>query len=184
MRLACLAALVLTTGSARAEDVENPAFASWSKLKKGAAVTHKSISTINGQASEQTLTHTLVEVAVDKVVVEMQVTIVVQGNIVKPNAVRQEIPKALAVPKGAKKADVLAGKPEGTFDEGTETLKLDGKELKTRWFKYKTEVAGRVVQGQKWLSADVPGLLVRQHESTGGAVPVDSVLDLVEIKRP
>lgn len=184
MRLACFALLVLAAGSARAEDVENPEFASWSKFKTGAAVTHKSISTINGRASEQTQTHTLVEVAADKVVVEMRVTIVVQGNVLKPNAVRQEISKALVIPKGAKKADVLAGKPEGTFDEGAEILKLDGKELRTRWFKYKTETGGRVIQGQKWLSADVPGLLVRQHESTGGAVPVDSVLDLVEIKRP
>lgn len=183
MRLACLAALVLA-GSVRAEDVANPEFASWSKHKKGTKVTLKSITTINQDAHEQILTQTLDEVAADKVAVVTEVTINVKGNVLKPNALREEMPKTKKLAKGAKKEDALAGKPEGTLDEGKETLKLNGVEYKTRWFKYKYERSGKATEGQVWLCDDAPGLVVQKTETTGGQVAVVSVTSLVEIKKP
>jgi hypothetical protein len=187
MRLACLAsvaALALAVSTAAAEDVENPEFASWSKFKKGTSVALKSISTIAGKPSEQVLTYTLDEVGADKVVITVEVVITVQGNVLKPNPLRQEIPKTLKLATGQKKEDALAGKPAGTFEEGTEKLKVCGTDVNARWFKFKTEARGVVTEGQVWVSADVPGLVVKRHQTGGGEVPVTTVTELVEFKKP
>jgi hypothetical protein len=183
---AALVLVLVCAGAARAEDtVENPEYASWSKFNKGTSVTLKSTITIRDKPSEQALTFTLVEVADDKVVVTLEVVIKVQGEVLKANPVREEIPKKLKLAKGQKKEDALASKPEGTFDEGKETLKVGGVETKTRWFKFKTTSArGTVTEGQVWVSSDVPGVIVKRHETSGGQVPVTSVTDLIEIKKP
>ncbi len=83
MRAAALASVVVLAfgGPAPADDtVENPEFTNWSKFKKGTSITQKSIVTINGKASGQTLTETLVEVAADKVAIVTEVTIEFAGT--------------------------------------------------------------------------------------------------------
>jgi hypothetical protein len=189
MRLAyigSIAALFLAVGAVRADEtVENPEFTGWSKFKKGTSVTLKSIVTISGKSSEQLLTYTLDEVAVDKVAVVVTLVIATQGQVLKPNALRQEIPKTLTLAKDQKKEDVLAGKPAGTFEEGKVALKVCGIETKTRWFKFKsTDSVGVVTEGQVWVCADVPGLIVKRHQTSGGALPVTTMTELNEFKKP
>ena len=179
VRLSLVALLVLAAGPAAAEEIENPEFTNWSKFKKGTSVTRKSTVTIRGTPTEQTLTETLVEVAADKVAVATEVVVKVQGQVLKPNALRTEIPKTIKLAKGQKKEDVLAGRPEGTVEEGTEKLKVGGVETKARWFRFKTDKS----EGTVWI-ADVPGRLAKMVKVEGGEVPVTSILDVIEITKP
>lgn len=179
-----LAALALTSAPAPAADVENPEFAAWSKLKKGASVALKTTQTVNGTPVVQQVTHTLAEVSADRVAVVTEVVITTRGQVLKPNQLRNEIPKALALAAGQKKEDVLAGRPAGTFEEGTETVRVAGAEVKARWLRYKTDAPGAVAEGQVWVSADVPGMVVKANRTTGGQVPTTELTEPVEFKKP
>ncbi len=53
------------------------------------------------------------------------------------------------------------GRPDGTTDEGKENLKIGGTEYKTKWYKFKRKQDGVDVEGQIWMSDDVPGKLVK-----------------------
>jgi hypothetical protein len=183
MRLAPLASVVcvvLAAGSARADEIENPEFTNWAKFKAGASVTLSSTVHINGKPTTQRLTQTLVEVAKDKVVIATEVTIEVQGMVLAPNALQREVPKTVKLKKGEKKDDALAGRPAGTVEEGTETLKLAGTEVKARWFRYK----GEAFEGTVWVSDAVPGRVVKHMRTEGGEVPVNSILELSALKKP
>ena len=187
MRVAALASVVLLAfgGPVTADDtVENPEFTNWSKFKKGTSITLQSIATVNGKPAEQTLTETLVEVADDKVAIVTEVIVVVRGNTIKPNALRREVLKTIALAKGAKKEDVLAGRPTGTTDEGTETIDVCGTKMKTRWFKFKTESANLTTEGKVWIADGVPGRVVKSERNAGGSVPTASSMQLIEIKKP
>lgn len=185
MRFVCCFALFVLAGSARAEDVENPEFVSWSKHKKGTVVTLKKIDSASGSGTQWVVTYTLHEVASDHVTIVLQIAIELPEGDMKPIAHQYTVPKSKKLAKEERAADVRAGKPDGAFDEGKETLDQNGIKLKTRWFKYKTAARGRSWEGQVWLSEDVPNLVVRRHETfIGDDAPVVTVLNLVEIKTP
>lgn len=181
MRL-LLTSLVLVSASSavRADEIENPEFTNWAKFKAGASMTLTSTVHINGKPTKQSLTETLVEVTKDKVVIATEVTITVQGQVLAPNALQREVPKTLKLKKGEKKEDVLAGRPAGTVEEGNETLKLAGTEVKARWFRYKAEAC----EGTVWVSDAVPGRVVKHMRTEGGEVPVNSQLELSAFKKP
>ncbi len=78
------------------------------------------------------------------------------------------MPKTIKLAKGVKKEDLLAGRPTGTTDEGTETLNVCGTDTKTRWFKFKTESANLTTEGQVWIADGVPGRVVKSEQTAGG----------------
>src|SRR5262245_32215839 len=130
---ATLAVLALIAGPAAAQDsIPNPEFASWSKYKPGTRVVLKSSSEAAGVKSEFTMTTTLVEVGADKLVVETETLIKAGDMEFKTPGEKRNVPKTLTIPKGAKKEDAPAtDKPAGTYEDGTETLKVSGMEVKT-----------------------------------------------------
>lgn len=183
-RLASVVCVVLAAGSARAEEIDNPEFASWSKFKKGTVVTLKTSSTAANVTSEISVTSTLVEVGADKVVVETTSVSTFNGMEFKSPAVKREITKTLKLPAGVKKDDFKGGKPPGTTKEGTETVKIGGTEYKTKWFEYTNEVAGNKTEAKMWTSDDVPGTMVKMESKTTGTVTATVKMELVEIKKP
>jgi hypothetical protein len=178
----------LITGSVVAQDqVDNPEYANWAKFKPGTSVTRVSTSEIPaGRFTALTETITLVEVAADKVVVEVKGVYEVTGApTVGYRPKTREIPKTVPLPAGTTKEE-FARKLPGTVEEGTETVRMIGEEFKTRWFRTKTDANGNRTEGKTWISDEVPGRIVKEETTTktkdGGSFK--TTRDLTEIKKP
>lgn len=167
------------------EKVENGEFKVWSKYKKGTSITLRTTSVAGGFASEMTMTTTLVEVGVDKLVVEGSTSSKVMGMEFKTPPIKREVPKTLSIPKGVKVPDMPSptAKPEGVYEDGTETLKIAGVELKTKWYKYRSDTDGLKTAATMWVCEDVPGGLVKMESTTSGAAESSTKMELVEFKR-
>src|SRR5262249_31604251 len=178
------AALLLSAGYSLAETVDNPEFANWKKFPKGTTVTLKITSKMGEMTSETSLTHKLIEVGDDKVVLESSAVIKSMGRETKAPTRKREVPRKTELPKGAKKGDCTRGTPPGTTEEGTETIKVAGKSLKTKWYKYKIEMGGVKADSKMWSSDEVPGMIVKMDASSSGAVSSTMKVELVEFKKP
>ena len=137
-----------------------------------------------GNGSEVTLTNTLVEVGADKVVLETSSVVKVNGMEIKAPAMKRDVAKSITLPKGAKKEDFIAGKPPGTTEEGTETLKVGGTEVKTKWYRVKAEAGGVTTESKMWVSDAVPGMMVKMEATIGGKIATTTKMELVEFKKP
>lgn len=180
-----LSFMVLVPAIASAdESIANPEFASWSKFKKGTSVTLKMTTMAAGMNSETTVTTTLIEAGADKLVIETTSVAKVAGMVIKSPPFKRDVQKTVMVPKGVKKEELQGGKPPGTTQEGTETLKVAGSEVKTKWYKYQSEAGGIKSDSKMWMSEDVPGLMVKMESSTAGAIATTMKMELVEIKKP
>ena len=177
--------IALFPAFAMAQDtVPNPEFASWSKFKKGTSITHKATTETGGATSEVLLTSTLVEVEADKVVIETTSVAKVNGMEFKSPPMKRELAKTITLPKGAKKEDATVGKPSGTVEEGTETLKVSGVEVKAKWYKFSAQVDKVKSEGKTWMSEEVPGMLVKTEVSTSGMFASKTKMELIEFKKP
>jgi hypothetical protein len=186
MRHAYLAAVVSVAFAACpafAETIDNPEFAMWQKHKKGTSITLKTTSTAEGVTSETTMTTTLLEVGADKVVVETSVISKFNGMEFKTPPTKREVNKKLDLPEGAKKEDFQsADKPNGTYEEGTETVKVGAGEYKAKWYKYKIEIAGQKTEAKMWTSDEVPGTMLKMETTTTGGG--SSKTELINFTKP
>jgi hypothetical protein len=177
--------LALAAGPAPAQEmVENGEFTAWHKFKKGTAVTTRMTSTAAGMSSEVTMTMTLLDVGPDKLVLEAVGVTKAMGMEFKMPAVKRDVPKTVALPKGAPKPPAPGSKPEGTYEEGTETLKVGGTEVKSRWYKFKNEMGGVKSDAKMWISEDMPGMMVKMEATTTGTVASETRMEVVEVKKP
>jgi hypothetical protein len=176
--------LVVPAIASADETIANPEFASWSKFKKGTSVTLKMTTVAAGTKSETTVTTTLIETGADKLVVETTSVANVAGMVIKSPAFKRDVQKTVMVPKGLKKEELQGGKPPGTTQEGTETIKIAGTDVKTKWYKYQSEAGGVKSDSKMWMSEDVPGMMVKMESSTAGAIVSTMKMQLVEIKKP
>jgi hypothetical protein len=184
-RLAALVLIALVPGAATAQEkIANPEFAHWSKFKKGTTVTLKTVTEAAGVKGEMTMTLTLVEVGADKIVVASSGVAKANGMEFKSPPTNRDIPRIVELPKGVKKEPLEAQTPEGKYEEGTETLKVAGVEVKTKWYKYKYESEGIKAEGKMWTSEEVPGWIVKSEARTGGESPATMKTELVEFKKP
>jgi hypothetical protein len=183
--LLTLGVLVVWVGVTPAQEtIENPEFAAWAKFKKGTGVTIKSTTKGGVTNSEVILTTTLVDVGTDKLVLETSSVVKANGMEFKGQAAKRDVTRTTELPKGVRKEDAVIGKPPGTTEEGTETLKIAGTELKTKWYKYSAELAGTKTQAKMWVSDDVPGRVVRSEMTTTGAFNSTTTLEVIEFKKP
>ena len=176
---ATLALLFGAVASAQEKkSIDNLEFANWSKFKAGASTTLKMTSEFNGTKSVTTMTTRLVEVKADTLTVETESEVEVMGKPFKAPAAKRDVTKTVEVPAGVPvpKGD----KPEGTTEEGTETVKVGAAEVKTKWYKYKTKTTAGEISGQVWMSDEVPGQLVKMV-STGDKF--SSTMELTEFKK-
>jgi hypothetical protein len=184
-RLLAPALLVIVAGPAAAQDkVDNPEFANWSKFKKGTSVTLKSVSSFNNMSSEASITSTLVEVGADKLVIEMTSSVKSGGMEFKGEPMKRDVTKTVTLPKELKKEDFAKGKPPGTYEEGTETLKVGGMDVKAKWYKYKADTDGTKTEAKMWISEEVPGMMVKSEMTTTGVVSTKTTMEITEFKKP
>jgi hypothetical protein len=183
--LASAVLVALAAGPAPAQEtVDNPEFATWSKFKPGTSITIKSTTTANGMATELAMTVTLVEVGTDKVVLETSGVTKAMGMEFKLPASKRDSPKTITLPKDVPKPPAPGAKPEGTYEEGTETVKAAGTEFKTKWYKTKAEAGGVKTESKMWISDDVPGTVVKMESKSSGAATAETKFELTEFKKP
>lgn len=149
----------------------------------------RSINMTGNRASEVITTSTLLEIGPDKVLIES--TAVVKEKVMdfKAEPEKKQEPRTIllpqGLPKGLTREDYLAGKPPGATEEGTETLTIGGRQVKTKWYKHSTDVGkGNALQGKLWISRDVPGNVVKSEVIITGTFASTLKLELVELKIP
>jgi hypothetical protein len=102
----------------------------------------------------------------------------------KVPATKRDVPRTITIPKGVKVPPRPNAKPEGTYEEGTETIKIAGAELKTTWYKYRSAKDGLKTDAKLWISEGVPGGMVKMEATTSGLIDASSRMELVEFKTP
>jgi hypothetical protein len=183
--LASAALVALAAGPAAAQEtIDNGEFTNWSKFKPGTSIVTRMTSGTAGMTNEVTMTITLFEVGTDKVVLETSGVTKAMGMEFKMPVAKRDVPKTITLPKGIKKPPTAGAKPEGTYEEGTETLKIGGTEVKAKWYKVKTEMGGLKSDAKVWTSDDVPGTVVKMEATTTGLVTGETKLEVLEFKKP
>ena len=148
------------------EKVDNLEYAYWAKFKAGSSSVLKMSSEANGMKFSSTITTKLEEVKDDKLVLEASSVNTFNGMEIKGEPMKRDVPKQLD--KALPGADPKSGKPDGTTEEGKEKVKVGGTEYECKWYKFKQKLpAGDdEVEGQIWMSEDVPGRLVKMTSKT------------------
>jgi hypothetical protein len=188
MRLTALASaalVALAAGPAAAQEtIDNGEFTSWSKFKPGTSITTRMTTSTAGMTNEVTTTITLVEVGTDKVVLETSGVTKAMGMEFKLPAAKRDVSKTIPLPKGVKKPAAPGTKPEAAYEEGMETLKVGGTEVKAKWYKVKSETGGLKSDAKVWTSDDVPGTMVKMEATTTGLATGETKLEVLEFKKP
>ena len=185
-RLACLSATLLLISSfctfaedkPEAKKVDSPDFKNWSKFKVGTYVTVISTTEADGKKSESKMWYTLKTVGEDTLTVENE-TAQPENVKVKTPPVSRDFPKTIEA--DAKSIDsVKAGKPSGTTEEGSETIKVGGTEFKCTWYKFRINTTSGPISAQLWVNDDVPGRMVRVKTVSRQATTVAEVTEIVK----
>jgi hypothetical protein len=75
--------------------------------------------------------------------------------------------------------------PEGVYEEGTETVTVSGTACQARWYKYRGTGKDGTWEGRKWVSADVPGRLLRSKLTVKRTrMTTVFTIEVVEVKMP
>lgn len=185
-------ALLAITAVASAEDkpkkVENFQCLSWAKFKVGSSVVTKTTAKLGEHTQEKVTTCKLVEVADDKLVIEIETVAKLDGQESKVPATKLEVPKEVNSDK-ALPLDPKTGKPNGATEEGKEKVKVGGTEYDCRWYKFKTKTRypdgkeGPEVEGQIWMCDDVPGRLVKSMTKQPDGTTMDLEVTEVTVKK-
>jgi hypothetical protein len=179
-RIVFATTLVVFSGAVAHADkkkIDNPEFTMWSKYKADTMTKLKMSTEVNGMKSGSTIVTTLKEVGADKLVLETEVISNFNGMEFKAPATKRDVTKTIEVDDKVAEQIGKGAKPEGTIEEGTETLKVGKDDVKTKWYRFKSKASGKEVEGQSWVSDEVPGRIVKMVSKTS---TFSSTMELVE----
>jgi hypothetical protein len=168
--------------------VANPFYTYWSSFKPGTTAVHLERTKLSGPESElvpdgveeKRIAYTLVETGSDRVVLEMVVT----ENDFLGHV--QSSPTRYIYPARIKKTHLQRIIEETGAKTGDEVVKLDGREVKCTTVAGTTTGAnGEQVEYRVWLSAEVPGNLVKKVRTTrqNGALVAETTTTLESYKK-
>ncbi len=164
-----LSILLTSPAWAQEEKVANPYYKFWAASKPGATATHLEQTKLSGPegklvpdgVDEKRITYKLVEVTDDRAVVEMVVT---EQDFL---GYVQAAPTRYIYPAKIKKAHLERILLEAGGKTGDDTVKVDGKEIKTKTLAGTLKGNdGETVEFKLWLSDEVPGTIVKQVRTT------------------
>lgn len=140
----------------------------WSKFKAGSFAKYKITTAVATTKMTSESKMTLLSVGAGKATVETEVT--AMGNTSKS------------------KADInLNGEVKGTaqstpMKKGSETITVAGKSFSCDTYEMDTNANGMQVHTKSWVSAQVPGGLVKSVSTSTGAMKSETVMELVDFK--
>lgn len=172
MVLVLAAPLTFLLATSAQDQVANPEYQAWSKVKVGSSVTLKMQSdSPAGQRSPVMVTLTLEKIADDKVELLSKAEMYADGQKVqtmKTSEERAAKVDAKAVPKSIK--------------EGDETLDLGGKKVKCRWKETEGEWERQKAKIKTWWSDEIPGGIAKRIITPAAAAGVTHVVTAWEKK--
>lgn len=159
-RLAPIALACLLAPPAAAEEVDHPAYLSWSRHPVGTAIVMRSRSTSPARTLTTTTTTTLHELKPDEAVLRVvRESDATEGLIRSPVETRRLF-RRFPLFGAAKKEDV--GRPVGAIDRGEETIAVAGREYRAVWFDTKGKGDGGLEWTTRtWMSDEVPDRLLK-----------------------
>lgn len=125
-------ALALAAATAAAEEVDHPAYTSWSRVPAGTRIVTRSRTASKGSVLTTTTTTTLKAVLPDLARLEVQRVSDATGSVIESPPEEYLLRRPFPLFGGAKKEDV--GKPVGSVARGEETLKVGDREFKAVWY--------------------------------------------------
>lgn len=184
MRLILAACLVsVAAASARADTIENPTYKTWANQKVGTVVTLSIVTEFGTTKSDSTLTYTLTALTAEAATIETVTAVKTAGMEFKTPPQKVEVKKLVEVPAGRGKDHF--DKPEGLIAQGTDTVKIDGVEYKTKWTTTKTNANGTEMEAKVWMTDDVPNMLVKlESKATIMGMASTTTMTLLSVKRP
>jgi len=179
-KLAAVSCLMLACASVRAEQQENPAYKSWAKYKPGTSTTMVTSSDAGGQVSKTQTKSTLAEVAADKVVVDVVMSMEAAGQKMDMPAQKMEVPKMIEVPKAAPDAPVAGqpAMPKADTKTSDADVTVGAGTFKAKLTESTMDIAGSKTSSKVWMSDDVPGGMVKMEATTDGAMKSKTTQEL------
>jgi hypothetical protein len=169
------------TSFAMGEEVEHPVYKSWAKHPIGTTITTKAVTNTQGQINTTSITSTLVKLTDDIATVEAVMTSDATGKTMVSPAQVYEHRRMFPLFPGVKKEDI--GKPIGAKAQGTEVIKLNGKEYKAVWFEAKGSTDAGESNLKTWLCDEIPGRVIKASTKVPSAMN-STELELIEFKTP
>lgn len=157
----------LPAARAAGEEVANPAYDAWSKFKPGATTRVAGSTKTMGMETTLEINTKLLEVAADKVTLEVSASITMNGNKMDQPAQKQEVKAKV------QKEDIPA-------PAGEEQITVDGKTYNCKVYALTRTQEGTTISAKSWMSDEVPGGVVRVESRTEGAVVSDTRFELKE----
>lgn len=167
--------------TATAEEVEHPIYRSWAKHPIGTTITLRSVTISGGHTIVTTNRTRLVKLTASAAELETTMTSDGTGKVVESPPQTYSQRRMFPLFAGMTKDDI--GKPPKTSKNGEETLKLVGKEIKTRWFDSTGQTEVGKSSTRTWMSDDVPGKLVKAVTQVPAAKNSTTV-ELIEFMIP
>ncbi|WP_165226689.1 hypothetical protein [Aquisphaera insulae] len=182
-RLSLALALSLSLSApAVAENVDHPAYRSWSKHPVGTTIVVRSRTEGKVRTLTTTTTSTLQAIKPDQVTLDVVRESDATDSLIKSPPETQSIFRVFPLLGKTKKEDV--GKPTDAIEKGEETLKVSGKEYRTVWYDTKGKGEGGLGWTTRvWLSEEVPGRLVKSVTRFPDAGTTTTV-EVIELKAP
>jgi hypothetical protein len=151
--MSMLAAVVI---GCLAQDVDNPAYQAWAKVKPGTAVTIKTETDSGASKSESVKTYVLE--SIDDKGASLKVT----GYVVMNGA-------KIDVPEGKETVAAKLKKeepdPKVKIEEGDEEVEIVGRKVKCHW----TKRTGEKKTEKRWTTPEIPGGIAKEEKESGGA---------------
>ena len=174
--IAAMLALAVAPAVVRAAEEENP----YKKVKVGDFATYKMTTTFGGNKYEGTVTQTI-KAKNDK---EATIEVISKVNGTELKAQEQKID--LTKPYDPAKSTSLPKESDAKVEkvkEGSEKLKIGGKELHCKWevYKVKAMVNGEVFEGEMkvWMTKDFPLPLVKlEMQATVADKKLETTMEL------
>ena len=158
--------------------VDSPDFRNWTKFKVGTYVTVMSTTEVGEKKTEQKMWYTLKTLGDESATVENEIAQPENAKFKAPPTSREFAKTVEADAKS--EASVKAGKPSGTTDEGTETIKVGNTEYKCTWYKFLINTTSGPINGQLWVSDEVPGRMVKMKSASRSATTTAEVTEIVK----
>jgi hypothetical protein len=169
----------VSSASARAEQVDNPQYASWAKHKPGTSVTMHHETTAMGMAMIQQTVQTLADVTPDKVTIELTVTMEMAGQ---KHDMKQKRDIPAKVEKGQ---EYLPPGYKGTVKElPSEPVEIAGKSYDCKVFEFSGESDKGKANGKVWRNTGIPGDVAKMDMTVQGQqqATIKMTVTAIEIK--
>ncbi|MFH0962389.1 MAG: hypothetical protein V2A58_00085 [Planctomycetota bacterium] len=177
--VAALAVLgLLCAGAWSAEQIDNPMYQNWARFKPGTFIIQQTTTKTEEMNPETRMTYTLKEVTPERVVLEMVMAVVVEGNEMKMP------PQTIVHPAKIDKPEPEGGevvKPV-LLGQGSEEIAVKGNKIKTTWVKSQIKQEGETSIVTIWTSEEIPGSMVKMVTETKGDEPATTTMALVDFK--